>query len=299
MKRVCKNTIQIDALTICYAVTNDYHISKLKELNISDEYSPYEYILRRVEGRYYNNVYDIIVLDGVGELEPYTFGQLKFSLNNGNKESNIHNDGTFKVWISLNNETLYSDRFFFLDYIATTLGLTMHNITTLDLAIDTPFCVYNKVWKNIREKSITTILNGKKITDRDEDRPEITRIISGSLNKDKYKTLCIKQRNAIRDKTKGITVVFYDKVAEINNISHKDYILKKYNNPRKLYRTEVHLNNDDIKTFLEQNEKELTYYTFSDFSILEKMFFYYLNSVIRFKDYHNKPILWEHILGRS
>ena len=35
----------------------------------------------------------------------------------------------------------------------------------------------------IKDKSVTTILNGKKIKDRDEDRSEIIYTTSGSLDK--------------------------------------------------------------------------------------------------------------------
>ena len=295
MKRVCKRPIQIDALQICFSVAKPYHYEQLKYLGMGDSYSPYEYILQRVDGRYYNNIYNIIVIDADGE--PYEFGQLKFNLNNGNEESNTHIDGTCKVWISLNNETLYCDRFFFLAYIASTLGLELHNVTKLDLCLDTPFNVSKAVWRYIKNKSITTILNGKKVIDRDEDRPELSRTINGSLNKDKYMTLNIKQRNAIRDKSKGITVISYDKEAEIRNVSGKRYILDHYGNPKRLYRTEVHLNNEDISHYLNTHGIELTYLLFCDEALLEEMFFHFIGSVIRFQSRHC-DITWKDILGR-
>lgn len=291
MKRVCRRPIQIDALQVCFSVVNPYHYEQLKVLEIGDTYSPYEYILQRVEGRYYNNIYNIIVIDS--DAEAYEFGQLKFNLNNGNEEGNAHTNGTRKVWISLNNETLYSDRLSFFDYIASTLGLELHNITKLDLCLDTPFNVSKSVWRYIRNKSITTILNGKRITDRDEDRPEISRILSGSLNKDKYMTLNVKQRNAIFDKSKGITVISYDKEAEIRNISGKKYILQHYGNPKHLYRTEVHLNNEDISHYLSTRNIDLTYWLFIDEALLEDMFFHFIGSVLRFQG-----ITWQEILGR-
>lgn len=291
MKRVCRRPIQIDALQVCFSVVKPYHYEQLKALEIGDTYSPYEYILQRVEGRYYNNIYNIIVIDS--DAEAYEFGQLKFNLSNGNEESNAHIDGTRKVWISLNNETLYSDRLSFFDYIASTLGLELHNITKLDLCLDTPFNVSKAVWRYIRNKNVTTILNGKRITNRDEDRPEISRTLSGSLNKDKYMTLNVKQRNAIFDKSKGITVISYDKEAEIRNISGKQYILQHYGNPKHLYRTEVHLNNEDVSRYLSTRNIELTYWLFIDEALLEDMFFHFVGSVLRFQG-----ITWKEILGR-
>ena len=146
---------------------------------------------------------------------------------------------------------------------------------------------------------MTTILNGKRIIDRDEDRPEISYTNSGSLNKqDKYKTVNIKQRNAIKDKSNGITVQTYDKVAEISNASDKQYILEHYGNPTRLYRTEVHLNADDIKNYVERRGIQYTPLILFDEATLEDMFFHFLGSVIRFQS-RKIDVSWEHLLGRS
>lgn len=48
--------------------------------------------------------------------------------------------------------------------------------------------------------------------------------MSGDLDRYKYLTLNIKQRKAIKDKSKGCTLTAYDKRAEIVNSSSKDYI---------------------------------------------------------------------------
>lgn len=289
MKRVCKRKIMIDALTVCFEVESPYHYDQLKELELGECYDLYEFKLYRIEGRYYNNVYSISAWNGDRAID---FGQLKFNLNNGK-----HVNGLSKVWISLNNETLYSDDSFFLDYIATKLGLVPHNITTLDLCLDTGFNVSKVIKKHIRDKSITTILNGKKLNDRNKDRPEITYTLSGSLDKDKYLTVYIKQRKAMKDKSKGVTVVCYDKAAEVKNSSEKDYILDYYGCTGKLFRTEVHLNNEELKDYMESRGLEFTYWTLADEALLEAMFFYHLNSVIRFQK-GRKDIKWEQLLGR-
>ena len=142
-------------------------------------------------------------------------------------------------------------------------------------------------------------MNGKRITDRDEDRAEITYTTSGSLNKqDKYKTVNIKQRNAIKDKNKGITVQTYDKKAEILNASNKQYILEYYGNPVRLYRTEVHLNAEDIKNYVERRGIQYTPLILFDEATLEDMFFHFIGSVIRFKS-STIDTSWSRILGRS
>ena len=294
MKRVCKRRIIIDALTVCFEVTDRYHYDRISELEYGDIYDLYEFQLIRVEGRYYDNVYTIIYKDGDNEVE---FGQLKFNLGKMANPSNLHSNGSPKIWISLNNRSLYTNDQYNLGFIATKLGLEPHNVTTLDLCLDTPYNVSKPLRQLIKNKAVTTILNGTKVKDRDEDRPEITYTLSGSLNKDKYMTVNVKQRNAIKDKSRGVTITTYDKLAEIVNSSGKEYILKFYGNPTKLFRTEVHLNNAEIKDYLDSRGLYFNYYMIDE-ALLEDMFFYHLNSVIRFK-YGKQDIMWEQLLGRA
>lgn len=296
MKRVCKRKIQIDALTLCYEVEHTFYYEQLQNLDYEETIDLEEFQLTRTTGRYYDNVYSIRAWNGERVIE---FGQLKFNLAHGDEQSNIHTNGKRKIWLTISNETLYSQDVHFLTYIEQKLGLTFHNCTTLDLALDTSFSVSPLVKTYLHNKDVTTILNGKRITDRDEDRTEISYTFSGSLNKqDKYKTVNIKQRNAIRDKSKGITVLTYDKVAEIGNASDKQYILDYYGNPKRLYRTEVHLNAEDIKNYLERRGIRYTPLILFDEAILEDMFFHFLGSVIRFQS-RKYDVSWQHLLGRS
>ena len=296
MKRVCKRPIQPDAMAVCYEVVHPYYYEQLSNLDYGECLDMNEFRLYRTEGRYFDNVYSIRLDNGTRDIE---WGALKFNLARGNEQSNTHTNGNRKVWFSLNNETLYTGDSHFLTYIGQRLGLEFHNVTSLDLALDTPFSVSPLVKAYLHNKDVTTILNGKRIIDRDEDRAEITYTTSGSLNKqDKYKTVNIKQRNAIRDKSKGITVLTYDKAAEISNASDKQYILEHYGNPKRLYRTEVHLNAEDIKNYVELSGNQYTPLILFDETFLEGMFFYYLGSVIRFQS-RKIDVSWEHLLGRS
>ena len=296
MKRVCNRPIQLDALTICYEVVHPYYYEQLSTLDYGECLDMGEFRQYRTEGRYYDNVYAIKLWNGTRDIE---WGALKFNLARGDEQSNTHTNGYRKVWLSLNNETLYTDDWHFLTYIEQRLGLVFHNVTSLDPCLDTPFSVSPLVKAYLHNKDVTTILNGKRIIDRDEDRPEISYTNSGSLNKqDKYKTVNIKQRNAIKDKSNGITVQTYDKVAEISNASDKQYILEHYGNPTRLYRTEVHLNADDIKNYVERRGIQYTPLILFDEATLEDMFFHFLGSVIRFQS-SKMDVSWEHLLGRS
>lgn len=296
MKRVCNRPIQIDALTICYEVVHPYYYEQLSTLNYGECIDMGEFRLYRTEGRYFDNVYIIRLWNGTRDIE---WGVLKFNLSRGDEQSNTHTNGNRKVWLSLNNVTLYSEDWHFLTYIEQKLGLEFHNVTSLDLALDTPFSVCPLIKAYLHNKDVTTILNGKRITDRDEDRPEVSYTTSGSLNKqDKYKTVNIKQRNAIKDKSKGITVLLYDKAAEIGNASDKQYILDHYGNPKRLYRAEVHLNAENIKNYVERRGIQYTPLILFDEVSLEDMFFHFLGSVIRFQC-RKFDASWHHLLGRS
>ena len=296
MKRICNRPVQLDALTICYEVVRPYYYEQLTTLNYGECLDMGEFRLYRTEGRYYDNVYAIKLWNGTRNIE---WGALKFNLARGDEQSNTHTNGNRKVWFSLNNETLYSDDCHHLTYIEQRLGLEFHNVTSLDLCLDTSFSVSPLVKAYLHNKDVTTILNGKRITDRDEDRPEISYTFSGSLNKhDKYKTVNIKQRNAIKDKSNGITVQTYDKAAEISNASDKHYILNYYGNPKRLYRTEVHLNGEDIKNYVERRGIQYTPLILFDEATLEDMFFHFIGSVIRFQS-RKVDASWEHLLGRS
>ena len=281
---------------MCYEVEKAFYYEQLQRLNYNETIDLEEFQLTRTTGRYYDNVYSIRAWNGERVIE---FGQLKFNLAHGDEQSNIHINGKRKVWLTISNETLYSQDVYFLTYIEQRLGLTFHNGTTLDLALDTSFNISKDVKMLLHNKNVTTILNGKKILDRDEDRPEINYPASGSLNnQNKYQTVNIKQRNAIKDKNKGVTIQTYDKIAEIKNSSDKQYIMEYYGNPQRLYRTEVHLNAEDIKNYVERRNIQYTPLIFFDATILEDMFFHFINSVIRFQC-KTKDVSWEHLLGRS
>lgn len=293
MKRVCKRTVIIDALTVCCQVENNILFDKISALEFGETMEFFNFDLTRVDGRYYKNIYTIRYYE---QGEEKTFGQLKFGLNNGSLENNTFESGKPKAWLTLSNRGLYESDLYYMGFICEELHLNVHNYTSVDLALDTPFDVSRTLYRLYRNKEVTTILNGKRITNRDEDRPEISRSLSGSLNKDKYQTIYVKQRNAIHDKSKGVSLKTYDKLAEIRNSSDKEYILEYYAHPKKLFRTEVHLNNDEIRDYLQRRGIDLNPYMM-DWSVLEDMFFYHLNSLIRFERGREK-ITWEDLLGR-
>ena len=83
--------------------------------------------------------------------------------------------------------------------------------------------------------------------------------------------------------------------SEIANSSGKKYIEEFYNNPGKLHRLEVHLNNDEVKEYLNRTKQELSFYSLIDNRFLYDLFDQTLNSLIRF-EYKGIKLDWDDLL---
>ncbi len=285
--------LNLDMLRLCYEVKEPMYINYIKDKEIGETIDFGDFYLLRIEGKHFNYVYQIRHNDlGVDKL----FGEFKFGLKNDSEDSNIHINGNRKAWISLANRVLYCQEIYYLDYITDNLGLELHNITALDLCLDMSTDIARQIKRLIRNKDITTILNGKRIVDRTKDRPEIFSTYSGNMDRDKYLTLSIKQKKAIKDKTKGTTLLAYNKKAEIENSSGKEYIKDHYQRPNMLYRLEVHLNNSDMKEYMDKTKHELSFFTFVNEEFLLSLFLNSLNSLIRFEK-DGKKLDWISILS--
>ena len=285
---------QIDMLRLCYEVENSEITDHLASYGPGDSIDFYDFYLMRIEGKHFEYVYEI----RYNELgEDKLFGELKFGLNRNDYNANTHNNGRRKAWISVANRVLYTqDELHYLNYITDTLSLSLHNITSLDLCLDMTMNIARYLKRLIRCKDLGVILNGKRIKDRKEDRPEIVYTMSGNLDRDKYLTLNIKQKKAIKDKSKGSMLTAYDKRAEIANSSNKDYITDAYDNPNKLHRLEVHLNNEELKDYFNKTGEELNIGTIFNQQFLFRLFYLTLESLIRFER-NGKKIEWWDVLG--
>lgn len=248
---------------------------------------------KTIEGKHFEYVYEIRY-DELGEDK--LFGELRFGINRNDDEANTHTNGKRKAWISISNRVLYTtDEFHYLGYITDVLNLELHNITSLDLCLDMTMNIARYLRRLIRCKDMTVILNGKRITDRKEDRPEIIYTMSGNLDRDKYLTVNIKQKKAIKDKSRGCTLAAYDKRAEIANSSSKDYISELYNHPVKMHRLEIHLNNDELKDYIQRIGDYMDLGLIYNTAFLWNLFEYTLKSLIRFEK-DGKRMTWEDIL---
>lgn len=268
--------LHLDALRLCFEVGDNKQFGEIAKTEIGGVFSCDGFNLQRIEGRHFEYVYLIILSE-----KEYVFGELRFGLNRNDGEANTHKNGKRKAWINVENKVLYTDRLSEISTISRKLNLEIHNITALDIALDMTMNISTRLRKNIRCQENTVILNGKAIMERAEDRPEITYTNSGDLDRDKYRTVNVKQKKAMKDKSQGSTLIAYDKAAEIRLASKKEYIMEKYGNPEHCFRLEVHLNNENIKQYLDSTKITLWELVFNKKSQL-KLFMYTVNSIIRF-----------------
>jgi hypothetical protein len=286
--------IVVDKLKLCYNVIDDEIIRYLEE-NRPETYVLYDFELIRIDGKHFNDTYQIVYndLDKNGDITPHIFGELKFNLKSQSNEEDTQNQSS-KVWIYVNNYILYSKdkRVIHLAFISEKLGIELNNVTGIEIAIDTNKSVPKRLKQYIRNKDIITILNGKTILGRKDDRPEIEYVHSGDMDKYKYMSIYLKQQKAINNKSNGTVICSYDKVRECKN-SGKKYILDYYSNPNKLYRLEVRVTNENFKKFSDFYQIELIEPLFWNKGFLLEAFEYFLDSVIRFKSDSKNISIWD------
>ena len=294
-----KVNIGVDKLKLCYTVENDTIIKEL-ETEKPDFYSFYDFDLKRIEGKYHYDIYQILIPthNKDNEIETVVFGELRFNLKAAEKEEvNDETEKEKKAWIYIENKALYNEeQLFFLEFISENLGLRLRNITEIEIYIDsTKKNIPNLLKRMIRYNGYKVFLNGKEITDRKMDRNEIGFYHTGNMDKYKYLTLYIFSLKALKNKLDGISICTYDKAAECAE-NGKKYIMEKYNNPVKLYRIEIRVGNEKFKEYVNENKIELEEFIFRDKGFLYATFKWFFEKVIYFKDENNEKISVAEIL---
>lgn len=279
-----KIKIGIDKLRLCYNVINDAIISEL-EAERPMIYELFDFTLHRIEGKHYNDIY-AIVYDDVnenGEMQSTKFGELRFNLKSQEDDEEITD--LKKVWVYVENQILYDEtKAYYLSYITDHLGLELNNLTACEINVDTTRrnMAYT-MKKHIRDKKLTTILNGKKIVDRKENRPELRFMHIGNMDRYKDMTLYIMPKKAIKNRADAPSLCFYNKLDEINNSSGKKYISHIYDNPTKLYRSEIRFTNEKFREFLDKYNLPLGEVMLFNKGFQWCVFEHFFNSIIRFK----------------
>lgn len=273
----------IDELRLCFTAEPSL-LETLRRCNIAECLDFCEFYMVRVDSRYFYATFHICSCDEQQQIATLNFDKI------GDNVSNY-------VWLRPENWVLYDNDMlkYTLSTISNTFSLQFNNFTVIDLAKDFSMNVANLIRKLYKNKELTTIINGKAIRDRKKVIPEFHIAHSVSLDRLTRPTLYVKQKAATHDKTKGICVQSYNKKAEIESESGKDYILNFYNNPKFLHRLEVHLNAPEIRDYCKSRRIRQSIDMIFDKEVLTDMFYYHLAAVIRFTKGRQK-LQWKDLL---
>jgi hypothetical protein len=165
-----------------------------------------------------------------------------------------------KAFFSFTNRSLYTpssnifgekhNNVIHLQYIADCLGLSLNNVTNIEIAIDTNFNFQRKVQTYITDTSKEMYLNGRRVKD------ENTRLknyfeVKGRTRKhtDKYPTIVIKQVD-------GLQLKIYNKSIEMRECEQgKLEYIPEWNGfgdtseNEQIYRAEITATREDIRDF--------------------------------------------------
>ncbi len=274
--------VLIDELKICYVAGND-ELNHLEAVEVGEYADMYGCRLYRMVNDRFRCFFDV-VQGG----EPVA--QLKFG------HYTDRDDATTYVYYKVLNAILYdTEKLRNVLELPTKMGMVFNNYTAIDLAYDSPQNLPTLIKKMMRDKDVTTIINGKAVRDRKSVLDGVLFMYSSSLNRLNNPTITIKQKKAVTNKNDGITVQAYNKKAEILQSSKKQYILDYHGNPTRLYRLEVRLHNQELKDYFAANHIIPTTEILYDGELLRELFFHHLGTVIRFTRGRTK-IQWKELL---
>ena len=273
--------VVIDELQLCFNRANSlsvYHLEHV-EKGVSVTIEEYEFVRGSNDRfKYYFSVYD---------KQKECVATLKFGRFAGERGE--------LAYFRVENPVLYNpNKLNEVLRLPFHMHMELHNITTLDLAYDSPRNMYIVIRRKMCSKTTETIINDKVIVDRTSLIRGVDVCFSVSTQKLMYPTITIRQKKAIRNKYKGVTVQAYNKKEEIEHKSNKYYILERYGNPQHLHRLEVRIHNEQIKEFL-QNRQVDPIVLINNPELLKDMFLCHLGRVIKFKS-NNKLEDWKALL---
>lgn len=274
--------IQVDELKICYTATPD-DLNELMSIEIGSCMVLYGYrFCRSISDRfrYYFEVWE----------NDEQVASLKYGLY-----TDLSTAKHF-IYFKINNQVLYNpDQLNVILELPEKLGLVFNNYTAIDIALDSNVNFTSLIKRMIRNKTVTTIINGKAVKDRKQVLQGVSFQYSTSLDRLKHATITIKQKKAISNKKNGIVVQAYDKKAEVEQNSEKRYILDFYCQPKRLYRLEVRLHYQELKDYFSKVKGEPIIKTMSDQDLLQDLFYYHLSAVLRFTQ-GRKKLDWQTLI---
>lgn len=275
----------IDELRLCY-IAEPSLLEDLSKVEVGGSWIASPFTLFRLGGDRFEFTFAVCIGEP-GKREE--IGMLKFGRYGAGKSP--------YVYYKINNRVLYSPPELELAMsLPDLLGLLFNNFTAIDIAIDFQKNISTIIKRMMRNENVTTILNGKAQKDRKRIIHDMTVDYSTSLNRLHHPTITLRQEKARKHKDKGITVQSYDKKAEIEAVSGKDYILEYYGQPRFLFRLEVRLRYQELQDFCKRAKLIQSAELVFDPAFLLGAFYYHLSAVLRFTK-GRRPLAWEDIIA--
>lgn len=277
----------IDELRLCY-VAEPLLLEELSKVEIGKSISFPPFMLYRVGGDRFEYMFTVCVGD-IGSREEVA------TLKYGRYGATSTNYAFFRV----SNHVLYDgEKLRMTLSLPEMLGMYFNNFTALDIAVDYKKNISSIIKKMMRNDRIKTILNGKQLKDRKRIIPGVTFDYSTSLSKLHCPTITLRQSKAVKNKERGVSVQSYDKWAEIQASSGKDYILNYYGYPQRLYRLEVRLHYQELQDYSKKTGRPQDVEMLFDPAYLEGAFYYHLSSVLRFTKGRRK-ICWPELIASN
>lgn len=277
-----RDEIVIDELKLCYIADRE-QMACLAEVEVGASVELYHYKFYRFLNERFRYFF-VVVEDGV------EVAQLKFGHYTDMEDAPLY------VYLKVLNPVLYdTERLQRLLALPDEFGMVFNNFTAIDLALDGGVNFPSLIKRMMRDKTVTTIINGKAVKDRKQVLQGVSFEYSSTLDRLNHPTITIKQKKAMANKCNGISVQAYDKKAEIDDHSDKQYILDHYGNPKRLYRLEIRLHYQELKDYFALCNVFPMPADLFDADGLRKMYFYHLSAVIRFTKGRRK-MDWETLL---
>ena len=277
-----RNEIVIDELKLCYLADRET-MACLAKVEVGAWLELHHYKFYRLLNERFRFFF-VLVEDGM------EVAQLKFGHFTDEEDAPLY------VYLKVLNHVLYdAERLQRLIALPDEFGMVFNNFTAVDLALDSKVNFPSMIKRMMRDKTVTTIINGKAVKDRKQVLQGVSFEYSSTLDRLNHPTITLKQKKAIANKCNGISVQAYDKKAEIDDHSNKQYILDHYGNPKRLYRLEIRLHYQELKDYFTMCKVFPTPEDLFDAEVLKKMFFYHLSAVIRFTK-GRRRMDWETLL---
>lgn len=271
--------VSIDALEITYTTTDE-----MKEYLSSDDSTYYfgekkEIILKRSDSRYYKNEFVIWCRDwdeSRGHFKRIV-GYMRFGSFNKNRQN---------VYITYENEALYSWLVSARYYMEEALNLEFLQISKFDIAVDFNFNVEKHLIRQYKDDSYDLIVNGRLA-----DNKAVYGVGFLSWWNPRHRIFANPQMLVKNDKS-TLEMKTYNKKKEIEQESGKYYIQEKTGFQTVMYRVEITCKNHKLlKKTLDALgiSDEFLYVHLDDENVLLTVFSHLLDRVIHLRK-NRKPI---------